>query len=151
MPPAPPMPYYTLVQTSIGENPAVVVVNSALRRYSGRAGYPWHLRVTIECASLGDNQMPTNGEQQVIDVLGDEILASVSVDQNAIFLARVTALGERVILCRVADPELANSALQRLISLGENSREWSFWMEKDEDWELARPELELLERARDVN
>ncbi|WP_313459977.1 DUF695 domain-containing protein [Stenotrophomonas sp.] len=151
MPPAPPTPYYTLVQTSISGKPAVVVVNTALRRYSGRAGYPWHLRVTIECVYLGDNQMPTNDEQQVIDVLGDEIFASVSDDQNAIFLARVTALGERVILCRVADPEMANSALQGLISSGEHSREWSFWMEKDEDWELARPELELLERARDVN
>ncbi len=149
--PAPPTPYYSLVQTSIDGRPAVVPVNSALRRFSGRAGYPWHLRVTIECVSLGDNQMPTNEEQQVIDVIGDEIVASVEVDENAIFLARITAAGERVILCRVADPETAYSALQALVSSGGNTREWSFWMEKDEDWKLARPELELLERSRIVN
>lgn len=140
-----PEPYYTLINTSIGKAPAVVVVNSALRRFEERQLFPWHLRISIDCLLLGDNGMPTAEESDVLINLEDSIATSLQLNQNAIFLARITAKGERVLLYRVQDPDTANEVLQALVSAPSQLREWDYQMEHDADWELAQPELRLLE------
>lgn len=140
-----PKPYYTLINTSIGDDPAVVVVNSALQNFDQRQGFPWHLRISIDCVSLGSNGMPTSEEADTLNQLEDSIAASLQADENAIFLARITARGERALLYRVQDPEKANKILQTLTSASSTLREWDYRMEHDSGWELARPELQLLE------
>lgn len=139
-------PYYTLINTSIGDDPAVVVVNSALRAFDDRQAFPWHLRISIDCKLLGANGMPTAEEGDVLHRLEDSISSLLQAGQNALFLARVTARSERVLLYRVRDPEVANEALQVLISAPSSLREWDYRMEHDSGWELAQPELALLEK-----
>ena len=141
-----PEPYYTLINTSIGDDPAVVVVNSALRAFDDRQAFPWHLRISIDCKLLGANGMPTAAEGDVLHRLEDRIFRPLQASQNAIFLARVTARGERVLLYRVHDPEAANEVLQALISAPSQLREWDYQMEHDSGWDLAQPELALLEK-----
>ncbi|WP_312320639.1 DUF695 domain-containing protein [Stenotrophomonas sp.] len=109
MPAPPPSPFYSLITTSLGDKPAIVVVNSALRTFSHRPQYPWHLRVTIACKLLGDNEMPTTEELESLRAVEDEITSKLSADDNVIFLARVTALGEQALIFRVSDPEVANA------------------------------------------
>lgn len=140
-----PKPYYTLIDTSIGDDPAVVVVNSALRTFKDRDAFPWHLRVSVDCKLLGANGMPTTKEGNALNQLEDSITSTLQVDQNAIFLARITARGERVLLYRVRDPDIANDTLQTLLSTPKPLREWDYQMKQDPDWELAQPELHLLE------
>jgi hypothetical protein len=50
-----PEPHYTLIETSRGPDPAIVVVNSALRAFQHRDWLPWHLSIHISCPFLGDN------------------------------------------------------------------------------------------------
>jgi len=138
-----PAPFYALVDTALGDDPAVVVVNTALRSFAGRDAFPWHLRIGIACRALGDNGMPTPEELAVVTRLEGQLDSSVGADGNAVFLARITARGERVLLYRVDDPEQANDRLQQLLAAPAQLREWEFQMEYDRDWTLAQPELDL--------
>lgn len=140
-----PEPYYTLINTSIGDDPAVVVVNSALRNFKDREAFPWHLRMSIDCKLLGTNGMPTDEESDALHRLEDSITNSLHAAQNALFLARITARSERVLIYRVHDPETANNTLQALAAEPSPLREWDYHMEHDAGWELAQPELHLLE------
>jgi hypothetical protein len=139
-----PAPHYTLIETSRGQDPAIVVVNSALRTFDGREQFPWHLSIVISCQFLGDKGMPTAEENQVLYSLEDGISKVLLVDGNAVFLARVTCRGERELLYRVRDPEAANDQLEQLVSSA-SPRPWEYRIEEDSEWQLAQPELTLLE------
>lgn len=139
-------PHYSLVNTSKGSDPAVVVVNTALCNLKHREAFPWHLRLTIECKSLADNGMPTTEEVAVLECFEDEVTTALQHDENAFFLARVTCRGERELIYRVRDPEIANDFLQAFVEEPSQGREWDYRMEYDSDWALAQPELRLVER-----
>lgn len=145
-----PEPYYTLIETSIGDNPAVVTVNSALRTFEERDVFPWHLKISIDCVLQGANGMPTAEEVDVLNHFEDSLSEPLQAGQNAIFLARITARGQRTLLYRVRNPEAANDTLQAFPA-PEPLREWDFVMEHDSDWALAQPELRLLERDSKIN
>ena len=140
-----PEPYYTLINTSKGNDPAVVVVNSALRSFANREDFPWHLRLTITCEAVGANGMPTGHEVEILNSLEDAISSTLQTGENVLFLARITCRGARDLLYRVRDPEIANGALKQRILANSQSREWEYSMEQDTHWELAQPELKLLE------
>lgn len=146
-----PAPFYSLINTTLDGDPAVVVVNTALRTFDGRDAFPWHLRIVIACRWLGEKGMPNPEEVVVITRLGECLEAAVEVDGNAVFLARITARGERVLLYLVHDPEQANDGLQHLLATSEPVRAWEFQMEYDLGWNLARPELDLPLRDSEVN
>jgi hypothetical protein len=141
-----PAPVYTLIETSRGNDPAIVVVNSALRAFSQKNLFPWHLSVSISCQLLGDRGMPTPEENKVLYELEDEISRHLTGKGNAIFLARVTCRGERDLVFRVHDPDVANTPMETLASGRAPLRQWEYRMEHDPDWNLAQAELTLLER-----
>lgn len=139
-----PKPRYSLINTSIGGDAAVVVVNAALRTFTDRQALPWHLRISIDCKQLSANGMPTIEEDDILQMQEAIITPLLQSNQNAVFLARITSRGERVLLYRVYDPEVADNTLQKIISEPSPLREWDYRMEEDPGWELAQPELKLL-------
>lgn len=90
--------------------------------------------------------MPTTEESKVLHNLEVSIATPLQATHNAIFLARITARNQRVLLYRVHDPEAANDVLQILSTEDTPLREWEYEMEHDATWELAKPELHLLEQ-----
>lgn len=144
-------PHYTLIETSVGNDPAVVVVNASLRKPENREGYPWHLRVEVDCRSVGSRGMPTPSETKILEQTEGEIASAVSGGNNALFLARITRRGQQILLFRVCDSELAHDRLQQLVLAPSPRREWSYEMTFDRDWTLAEPELQLLEKDRRMN
>lgn len=140
-----PKPHYSLINTSKGQDPAVVVVNTALRAFKDRETFPWHLYLTVECKFLAQNGMPTKEELIVIERFEDKVTQALENNGNAIFLARVTCRGERELIYRVHDPDVADSFLQALVEEPSHEREWQYRMEHDSGWALAQPELALLE------
>jgi hypothetical protein len=142
-----PEPFYSVFNTSRGALPAVVVVNAALREFAHRDLFPWHLYVTIDARELADRGMPTRDECLVLDAVGDLIETKVLETRNAIFLARETWNGQRELVYRVNDPEVAAQALRALIDRGEQRREWEFRMDADVEWSDAAPYLSLFETA----
>lgn len=146
-----PKPYYSVINTSKGKDPAVVVVNTALRGFRQQDTFPWHLRLTIQCKARGDNGMPTAGEVAVLEHFEDGVTEELQRADNATFLARVTCRGERELIYRVHDPEIANNFLQSLSEEPSPLREWDYHMEHDSGWALAQPELQLIERDTQLN
>jgi hypothetical protein len=144
-------PHYTLINTSRGSLPAVVVVNSALRDFDQRSQFRWHLRIEIECKELADRGMPTRSEGIVLYQLEDEIGAALDLQGNGIFAARITCNGHRELLYRIHDPEKAAPKLQQLIDNPTPLREWDFRMEEDPNWNLIQAELRLLEKDPKIN
>lgn len=143
--PVPP-PHYTLIKTSRGDDPAIIVVNSALRGFDQRSRFPWHLSVLIDCEHVAQNGMPSGTESEALYRIEDEISGLLLEQQNAVFLARITCRGRRELLFRVDDPELADQLLRKLLSAPTPLRAWEYRMDHDEAWDLARPELQLLEK-----
>lgn len=146
-----PPPHYSLFDTSRGDDPAVVVVNSALRRFDDQPEFPWHLELTIECKLLGARGMPTSEEIGVLEHLEDAISAPLTANANAMFLSRVTCRGLRELTYRVHDPEVANDILSQFIDTGEALREWDYRMVHDAAWDLAQPVFGLFGRDPEMN
>lgn len=141
-----PAPCYSLFRTSRGSDPAIVVVNSALRFFEGRDQFPWHLSIIIECQELASSGMPTAEENEILYALEDKIGQKLFSNDNAVFLARVTCRGQRELTYRVKIPKDANQWLAQLVS-EPNPREWQYQMEHDADWGLASPFLRLFEQV----
>lgn len=138
---------YSLFDTSRDGLPAVVVVNAALREFGHRDVFPWYLSVIIDALELANQGMPTRGEYLILDAVGDVIDDTVLKTRNAVFLARETWNGQRQLVYRVNDPEVAAGALQGIIDRGGQKREWEFQMESDLEWAHAAPYLSLFESA----
>jgi hypothetical protein len=146
-----PSPYYTLIETTRGPDPAIVVVNSALRMFAHRDYFPWHLSIQISCKTLGANGMPTAAERTILGELEEKISSHVLAAANSVFLARITCHGTQELKYRVHDPEVANTPLERMTSALAPLREWEYRIEHDPTWKLADPELSLLERDPRIN
>lgn len=146
-----PSPHYALFDTSKGNDPAVVVVNSSLKLFKERRVFPWHLNITLICEVIADKGMPSTEENQVLNQLEDSIFEKLSFGENTLFLSRITCRGVRELGIRVRDPELTNSVLQNLLSLPNPLRQWNYAMKNDPDWVMAQPVLDLLERADNMN
>lgn len=144
-------PHYTLINTSRGPLPAVVVVNTALRDFVDRKHYPWHLRIEIACKDLADKGMPTSEEGKILYQIEDEIGAALDLQKNALFAARVTCNGQRELMYRIQDPEKADVRLQQLIATPHPIREWDYRMEEDPNWNLIQSELRLLGKDKKYN
>lgn len=141
-----PAPRYALFQTSLGSDPAIVVVNSAARSLEHRERFPWHLSIVIDCQELGERGMPTVEENRLLYQLEDTIAETLLLKDNAVFLARQTCRGQRELSYRIKAPEEANRWLALLVSRT-NPRHWQYRMEHDEEWGLATRFMSLFEQA----
>lgn len=95
--------------------------------------------------------MPTHDELKVLDQLEEIFSTNLLANENAMFLARITCKGARDLCYRVHNPDSADEILSQFCS-GENPlREWEYRMEKDVGWDLAEPELQLLEHDLRLN
>ena len=139
-----PTPHYTLIDTSRGEHPAVVVINSALRGFNNRHLFPWHLKIEVACQWVGSNGMPTQEESQILCALEDLLASQLGAQRAVLFVSRVTCEGVREISFRVSNPKNANEVLQIEINKPAPVRTWEYRMEEDPEWKLASPELNLI-------
>jgi hypothetical protein len=140
-----PTPHYTLIDTSRGEHPAVVVVNSALRSFNNRQLFPWHLKIEVAWQWVGSNGMPTQEEGKLLYALEDLLASQLGAQRAVLFVSRITCKAVREISFRVSDPKSANEVLQLEINKPA-IRAWEYRMEEDPEWKLASPELNLIDK-----
>jgi hypothetical protein len=119
--------------------------------------FPWHLRIRIQAADLGNNGMPTPAESTLLYEVGDEIEAAIlagRIDRdgkNALFLARSTWNGLRELHFQIHDALVVNAALSSLVAADSQRREWEFKMTHDPHWQEAGKILRLFPRANALN
>lgn len=138
-----PEAHLTLFNATREGLPEVIVVNDALLSFPHSEIFPWYLKVTLEASELIENGMPSPAESKLLFEIGDEIEALVlsgrtdHAGMNALFLARSTWNALRELRFQIHDPEIAHSALQRLLKSREWARAWEYEMLSDPTWERA--------------
>lgn len=118
--------------------PAVVIINSNLRKFKWKKVFGWYCSVIIDFKELGENGMPTHEESDfVLDYIEkiDNDLKGDPKHPNALFIARETKKGFLHAMWQVYNPEIANKYLQDIIISKSYPREMDFVIEKDEKWE----------------
>jgi len=138
-----PEPRESLINATREGLPEVLVANRALLSFAHTEVFGWHLLVSVEAVDLIESGMPSLAESEVLFDVCDEIEAGVLgtlTDRgsvNALLLARGTWNGTRELAFYVHDPEIVNDALQALLKSRKWTRDWSYHMKEDFDWEEA--------------
>ena len=145
-----PEPRYTLFNTSRKDLPEVICVNESLLSFEQHDVFAWHLSIHIEAKDLADNGMPTEQESAALFEFGDRFEAGLG-GANALFLARSTWNGLRILYFQVYDPEVANAFLQSVLAEDPSFREWDFDMHHDPAWTEAGYIFELFPNANGLN
>jgi hypothetical protein len=136
---------WTLFNVQREDLPEVLMVNDAMRGFEHRDIFQWHLSIIIVAFGLADRGMPDPEEQELLNAIGDEIedaliAARTEYDApNVLYFARSTWNGQRELMFRVHDPEIANGVLQSKIASKKWQRDWDFRMDPDAEWTLAAP------------
>lgn len=136
---------WSLFNVTRRDLPEVLMVNDAMRGFEHQEIFPWHLSIIIFAVGLADRGMPDPEEQEILNAIGDEIedaLVAALTEfgaPNVLYFARSTWDGQRELMFRVHDPEVANAVLQEKISSKKWERGWDFRMEEDRDWKLTAP------------
>ncbi|WP_133487763.1 DUF695 domain-containing protein [Aliiroseovarius marinus] len=148
-----PEPVFSLLNTSRGGLPAVVVVNGALLNFPHLEIFPWRLSIKVSYSVFAENEMPTVGEQEILNSISDKIEAAVlgSLTEfgsiNTLFVARSTWAGTRELIFHVHDPDRADSTLQTLLGNEDWRRDWAYEMQHDPEWNDASAFLYLFSNA----
>ena len=138
-----PNDHWTLFKIQRRGLPEVLLVNDAMRGFAPREIFPWHLSVIIAAVGLAERGMPDPEEQETLNAIGNEIedaLVAAKTEfgaPNVLYLARSTWNGQRELMFRVHDPEIANGVLQAKIASKKWERAWDFRMEADFAWKLT--------------
>lgn len=136
---------WTLFDAKRDGLPEVLIVNDALRGFEPKEIFPWHLSIIIIAVGLAERGMPDPEEQEILYAIGDELeqaLVAAPTElgaRNVLYFARSTWNGQRELLFRVHDPEIANQVLQSEIASRNWVRDWDFRMEEDFTWALTAP------------
>jgi hypothetical protein len=126
---------HTLIKFHQRDLPGFATVNSVLREFEPKIGFPWHLSVLTRCVQLVEDRLPSEGEQKLLYQFEDKLDPLIKARGNALFLARVTHDAQREIIWRVHDPEAANSVLRGILRTKDYLREFDYRMDEDPKWE----------------
>jgi hypothetical protein len=145
-----PEAHYTLFNTTRRDLPEVICVNDALLAFEHHEIFAWHLSISIEAQELIENGMPSERESAILFEFGDRFESGLE-GPNALFLARNTWNGHRILYFQVYDPEVANEFLQKVLEEKLPFRPWEYEMSHDPAWTQAGSIFELFPQASGLN
>lgn len=135
---------YALLKWKEKDLPCIAMLNTALKHFSHKDIFAWHLTVTIEFEELIDNGMPSVEEREIVDPFGDKLESEIKAGGNALFLIRETWNGTRCLIWRVYDPDIANQHLEYLADNFQYPRQFNWHMSHDPEWGKAKWYFEQL-------
>ena len=129
---------HTLIEYKQDDLPCIAVVNSGLFDLKHEDIFRWHLSVIIDFRELGENGMPTEEEQAIVDPFCDQLNEEIKARGNALFLVRETWNKPRRLAWMVYNPEIAHQNLQYIIEHHEHPRAFDYRMEEEIGWVQAK-------------
>lgn len=127
-----PKPVFATKEAIVDGRAAVTVVNQALRDYSAKGYFPWHLVLRI----LIDSEVTESDETEILDRFEDELIALAGVDCELQYVGRTTTNGIREAHLYLESPEAAHDALTAAIERG-TVRELEYELAYDVEWALV--------------
>jgi hypothetical protein len=129
---------FAVVTSTDNGTPAVIVVNTSLRKFKPKDVFGWSCSLVIQYKDLAENGMPTSEESefvyQYLEGLSKQIIGDPS-HPNALYLARVTWNGTCEVIWQVNNPEPVNEFLKGIIENESYPREFDYKMEYDAKWD----------------
>ncbi len=125
------------MQGMIGDMPAVVLLNTALRRFAGHPDYDHCLVVAIPFEGVRDDGMPASEEEYLsVTELGDRIGEELQRDQESLLGVTVLNQGRRDLILYSSDPAAALRWLEAVQAEGTHQVELS--IDRDTFWGVYR-------------
>ena len=128
---------FAVVHSTYDGTPAVIVVNTSLRKFKPKDVFGWSCSLVMNYKDLAENGMPTSEESefvyQYLEGLSKQIIGDPS-HPNALYLARVTWNGTCEVIWQVNNPEPVNEFLKGIIDSETYPREFNYKMEYDAKW-----------------
>lgn len=129
---------FAVVESSADDKPAIIVVNTSLRKFKHKKLYGWTCSLVIQFKDTAMNGMPTIDESNfVYDYIEglDKIIKGDDTQPNALFLARITWNGTCEVIWQVKDPKVVHEYLGNIIKTETYPRDLDYRIEFDEKWE----------------
>lgn len=129
---------FAVVESSADDKPAIIVVNTSLRKFKHKELYGWTCSLVIKYKDTAMNGMPTTDESNfVYDYIEklDKTIKGDSTQPNAVFLARITWNGTCEVIWQVKDPKIVHEYLGGIINSKTYPRELDYRIELDKKWE----------------
>ena len=128
---------FAVVESSFEGKPAVIVVNTNLRKFKPKDIFGWSCSLVMNYKDLAENGMPTSEESefvyQYLEGLSKQIIDD-PIHPNALYLARVTWNGTCEVIWQVNNPEPVNALLKGIIESESYPREFDYRIEYDAKW-----------------
>ena len=129
---------FVVVESSADGKPAIIVVNTSLRKFKHKELYGWTCSLVIKFKDMAMNGMPTTDESNfVFDYIEelDKTIKGDSIQPNAVYLARITWNGTCEVIWQVKDPKVVHEYLGGIINNKTHPRELDYRIEYDKKWE----------------
>ena len=129
---------FAVIAGSLDGKPAVVVVNTKLRKFKSKDVFGWSCSLVINYKDLAENGMPTSEESefvyQYLEGLSKQIIGD-PIHPNALYLARVTWGGTCEVIWQVNNPKLVDELLKGIIESKSYPRDFDYRIEYDAKWD----------------
>ena len=128
---------FTVVESSADGKPAVIVVNTSLKKFKHKKLYGWTCSLVIQYKDTVQNGMPTLDESNFVYEYLEElntVIKGAATQPNALFLARITWNGNCGVIWQVKDPNIVHEYLGGIIKDKKYPRELDYRIERDEKW-----------------
>ena len=129
---------FVVVESSAEDKPAIIVVNTSLRKFKHKKLYGWTCSLVIKYKETAMNGMPTTEESDFVYNYIEELYKTIkgdSLQPNALYLARITWNGTCEVIWQVKDPKVVHEYLGGIINAKTYPRELDYRIEFDEKWE----------------
>ena len=136
---------YSIIEFSQDDKPGLMTVNAALKDFADKNPFAWHLSLMIILEETVKDNMPSQAEQQVLVEFEEKLDQVLRANGNAVYLASITQDGQREVIWRVYNPEIANDYLHDLIEAEDHPRPFEFTLEQDITWNKAKFPLDSLD------
>ena len=128
---------FSVVECSWDDNPAIIVVNTSLRKFKAKKYFGWSCSLCLEFKDCGENGIPTIEESDFVYNYFMQLDSAIRGDQNhpnALLLARITYHGSYEIIWQINNPDIVHEYLQNIINEKSYPREMDYRIEYDEKW-----------------
>ena len=129
---------FAVVESSADDKPAIIVVNTSLRKFKHKELYGWTCSLVIQFKETSMNGMPTIDESNLVYDYTEKLDKAIKGDStqpNAVYLARITWNGTCEVIWQVKDPKVVHEYLGCIIKNKTYPRELDYKIEFDEKWE----------------
>ncbi|PZR40004.1 MAG: hypothetical protein DI538_05300 [Azospira oryzae] len=114
-----------------------ITANFSYLDYKYKSEFPWLLLITLPVLQYNENGHPIGEEAEALNLFESFLEQEISATCIAQYIGRVTLYKKRELYYHVNTPYALSDRLKQLLHQSDLERDFSFKIEKDEEWKMA--------------